>query len=852
RAPPGALPPLATFAAARFGIDVAGRGPDEPALVPLTLRHVQADLAGARTGGQIALRRLGPEVDDATLLGWIARVRRWHENTLGAREAGRPQSEWFTTVNETDARGRPRAVKVERTIATRELSLLAGDAEARRTGLPEAATAAPRATEVVGVPVPARGYHVLEVESRILGESLLAARAPMYVRTGALVTNLAVHFKGGRTSSLVWVTRLDRGRPVADARVAVNDCNGKVLWSGRTDAAGIARIDRGFPDDVERCPTPDGLFVTARHGEGAAADLAFVFSRWNRGIEPWRFGLATSSEPVPDRRAHTVFDRTLLRAGETVSMKHFVREETPRGLALPVPDALPDRVRITHVGSGSEVVQPLAWPRGARSAESRWAIPATAALGLYDVVLLRGDRAWGSGSFRVEAFRVPLVDARLAAPRGLQVAPAQLAFEVQLAALAGGPMPGAALELSALMRPRVPRFAGHEEFAFEPPRERPDPSRAADAEEEAPDTARVVASRLPARTDARGAARVVVDRLPPVTQPAELLAELAFDDPNGERQTVAQRVALWPSAVVVGIRLPGWAAGRGDARYTVVVLDTEGRPLKDRAVAVTARQHRTLSTRTRLVGGFYAYDNQHTLRELGEVCRGRTDARGRLECESRFTDGGEIELVAASADDAGRAARAAASLWVSTGERWWFAQDNDDRIDILPEQRELAPGATARLQVRMPYAQATALVTVEREGVLDARVVTLAGRQPVIELPIPAGGGADSWAPNVHVGVLVLRGRLREAPWWSLFTWGWRDPLDWWQAFRHEGREYRAPTALVDLARPGFKFGVASLTVGLDAHRLAVAVTPAKTTAAVREVVPVTVRVAQGGKPVAG
>ena len=39
-----------------------------------------------------------------------------------------------------------------------------------------------------------------------------------------------------------------------------------------------------------------------------------------------------------DRRAdviaHAVFDRTLLRAGETVSMKHFVRDEVPAGLAL--------------------------------------------------------------------------------------------------------------------------------------------------------------------------------------------------------------------------------------------------------------------------------------------------------------------------------------------------------------------------------------------------------------------------------------------------------------------------------------------------------------------------------------
>ena len=39
----------------------------------------------------------------------------------------------------------------------------------------------------------------------------------MYVRTGVLVTNLGVHFKQGRENSLVWVTTLDRGKPVEAA-----------------------------------------------------------------------------------------------------------------------------------------------------------------------------------------------------------------------------------------------------------------------------------------------------------------------------------------------------------------------------------------------------------------------------------------------------------------------------------------------------------------------------------------------------------------------------------------------------------------------------------------------------------
>jgi uncharacterized protein YfaS (alpha-2-macroglobulin family) len=804
----GGLPPLAKFAGAPFGIVEAGPDPANPAMMPLTLRHVQADLAGAATGGQVTVKRLDASTPDAELLRWLGRLRKDNDEQF----------------------------------KTREKSLMNSEAEVRRAELPRLKGGEPAATEVIGVPLPQRGYHLIEVESRILGHALLAQRAPMYARTGALVTNLAVHFKRGRSSSLVWVTTLDRGRPVAGARVAVNDCFGKPLWGGSTDANGIARIARGFEteEDSDKCLAREGLFVTARAGD----DLSFVFSEWNRGIEPWRFNIPLSRGVQPDRRAHTVFDRTLLRAGETVSMKHFVRDDTERGLALPAADTLPTEVVLTHVGSGAETRLPLAWPRGARAAESSWAIPKNATLGAYEVALQRGDQRLPSGSLRVEAFRVPLLDARLAGPSGVLVAPTELAFSAQLNALAGGPMANAPLKLSALLRPAQPQFAAYDDFSFEPP------GRARGGEEDPADPQKLVADKLPATTDRQGAARIVAKGLPALNTPADLLAELSFNDPNGEVQTVTQRLRLWPAAVVAGLRVPGWTASKGDAGITAVVLSTEGKPLQGRKVEVLGRLHQTLSTRKRIVGGFYAYDNQRQTRELGTLCSGSTDAQGRISCSVKLEAAGEVELIARAKDDAGKLSEAASTVWVSTQGEWWFAQDNDDRIDVLPETREVQPGQTARLQVRMPFRQATALVTVEREGVIDARVMTLTGKEPVIELPIPAAADR-SWAPNVMVSVLVLRGRLREAPWWSLFTWGWREPREWWRAFRYEGKDWRAPSAMVDLAKPTFKLGVAQLSVGLADHRLDVKVTADKPQYAVRETVNTLVRVSQGGKPAA-
>jgi hypothetical protein len=814
----GGMPPLAKFAGAPFGVVEAGTAA-EPGMLPVALRHVQADLKNASTGGKVAVKRLDASTPDAELLRWHLALKKDHDNEY----------------------------------ETRKLSMLAGETGVQRTELPQLKDTQPRATEVIGIPLPQRGYHVVEVESRVLGEALLAAKAPMYARTGTLVTNLGVHFKRGRSSSLVWVTTLDRARPVAGAQVAINDCKGQVLWNGTTDAQGIARVDRGFEDPSDSaCPNTEGLFVTARSG----GDLSFVFSRWNRGIEPWRFNILNAQGTHTDRRAHTVFDRSLLRVGDTVSMKHFLREETERGLALPSADSLPDEVVIQHYASDTTVRIPLAWPKqgntGARSAESRWVIPRNAPLGQWEVTLRKGDKRYDSGSLRVEAFRVPLVDARLSGPSGVIAAPTELTFNAQLNALAGGPMPAAPVKLSALLRPAYVQFAGYDDFSFEAagrPR-----SRDEEGGDDSNDRTQLVADKLSAVTDRQGAARLQIAKMPALAAPSDLSAELSFNDPNGEVQTVTQRLRLWPAQVVAGLRVASWASMRNELNFTAVVLDTAGKPLKGRAVEVTGQLNQTFSTRKRIVGGFYAYDNRTEQKDLGLLCSGSTDAQGRLACSKPLDVSGEVELRATAKDDAGRASVTIASAWMTKDEPWWFAQDNDDRIDLLPEKREVEPGQTARLQLRMPFQQATALVSIEREGVIDTRVVTLNGREPVIEVQIPkvAEGSARSWAPNVIVSALVLRGRLRDAPWWSFFTWGWKTPTDWWQAFRYEGKDYKAPTAMVDLAKPAFKLGVAELRVGLAEHRLDVVVQPAQQQYAVRETVRTTVTVRHKGQPAAG
>jgi len=854
----GDAPPIAKFSAAPFGVIERFADPKVAPMLPVTLRHVQGDLASGAASGQLRVLRLQ---SDADILAWYAKLAKYHESRLPARELGLPEKDWTTLVDVTDSRGRNVKRRAERFVATREVSLLNRDPLASRLELPQLAGRDPRPFEVVGIPLSEPGYHVVEIESARLGESLLDRKAPMYVRTGVLVTNLGVHFKLGRENSAVWVTTLDKARPLEGAEVAVNDCNGRRLWSGRTDAQGLARIPQAFDERSQRCLADDGLFVTARHaakgadGQGVT-DTAFVFSGWHKGIEPWRFNVPTAHGPDPEWRAHTVFDRTLLRAGETVSMKHFVRVESSSGLTLARSEDLPTRLKIVHEGSGQEFVQALRW-NGARNAVSSWNIPTAAKLGVYNVVLeregaARGARvAWSSGSFRVEEFRTPLVDARISGPKTVAAAPKELVIDVQLNYFSGGGMVRAPARASALLKGRIAAFRGYDEYSFEPPREPgpgpgPADASAPDEESAARDTT-MVADKLPLTTDANGAARLTLKDLPKIARASELLAEVTFNDPNGEMQTAATSIELWPAAVVVGIKAGAWASNRGRVKFTALALDTAGKPLKGQSVEVRGRLAQVISTRKRIVGGFYAYDNRTEVKDLGTLCSGSTDERGFLLCEAGLDHAGQVDLIAQAKDAQGNLVQAATSVWVTKQGELWFAQDNDDRIDVLPEKKRYEPGETAKLQVRMPFREATALVTVEREGILDTRVVTLRGDDPTLELKIE-----KTWGPNVYVSVLALRGRIREVQWYSFFTWGWKEPLSWARSFWYEGREYQAPTALVDLSRPAFKLGVAAIRVGIKEHELQVSVNTAQPQYAVRQKVQARIKVTQDGKPLTG
>jgi hypothetical protein len=860
----GAMPPLAKFAAAPFGIVERFAEPNGVALLPVTLRNVETALAikgldveQARSNAKALAGKVSTlqPATDADIIAWYLKVQRYDNFNVSRNVAAR------------DVKGSlPKAVdEYDRNqVQSRMLSLLQGQTGVKTLELPQPASGDPRPFEVVGIPLGA-GFHVVEITSQKLGSSLLDERhgkdRSMVVRTSALVTNLGVHFKLGRENAVAWVTTLDKGSPVANAQVRVSDCRGKEIATATTNAQGIANLS-GISPQAPTCNAEgaytQAYFVSARapqpegDGKGTVNDMAFTWSDWNRGIEPWRFNVPTSREVQPDERAHTIFDRTLLRAGETVSMKHILRSETSQGFGLT--SAQPGTLVVTHVGSGQQYTQALAWRKtatGGQSAESTFAIPPAAKLGVYQVELRGTDsrrNSYFTGQFRVEEFRLPVLEGRVTpTEKKALVNVKTVPVDVQINYVSGGGAANLPVRVSALVRGKYLNYADYAEFNFQAPRGNRDNRTSGEEEPDATADAKVIADKLPLSLDKNGAGKVTVDKVPTSRQPQDLLLEATYSDPNGEVQTIRSTQTLWPAGVVAGIKTEGWVSSSQKIKFQALALDLSGKPQADVALEVKATARIVTTTRKRMVGGFYTYDNKTTLKELGTVCNGKSDSRGLLLCETSLNEAGEVELVVTAKDNAGNSIQAASSVFVTKQGELWFGGENHDRIDLLPEKKSYQPGETAKFQVRMPFRFATALVAVEREGIVETEVVQLNGQDPTVSLKVK-----DGWGPNVYVSVLALRGRLREVPWYSFFTWGYKAPREWWTSFWYEGREYVAPTALVDLSKPAFRLGVAEIRVGTKAHQLDVSVKADKESYAVRSQSKVTITVKlPNGQPAA-
>lgn len=683
--------------------------------------------------------------------------------------------------------------------------------------------------ELIGIPLKEPGFHVVEIKSPKLGAALLDG-PPMYVASAALVTNLSVHLKKGRESSIVWVTTMDKAQVVPEANVTITDSEGTLLAEGKTDREGIFRTNAKFPcgwDESDRWGKKCELFAFAKLGD----DVSFVSSEWQKGIEDYRYNLQSEYLQAPwgPVSAHAVLDRSLIQAGETLHFKVFMRDRTSNGFAMYPAARAPKRIVIRHNGSGKVYSLPFQFDSKTATAVGEFQVPKGANLGFYEMTLMASDQKkptgeadgdyeylYGGvsvGNFVVEEYRLPLMESTVKIQGANLIRPKAVNVDLSASYLSGGP----ASDLPVVVRSAIfaesfaPEFPGSTEYTFF---SRPVKTGARQEQESEAESDLAFVWTQKTKLAKSGGTKVTIGGptgLPDVSTVRGLMVEMEYRDPNGEVKTGRSQVRLFPSDLVVGLKSESWLAKAGKVSVGGVVISPDGKPVTGAEWVVEAFRQEYVSHRKRIVGGFYSYDSSQKTTSLGEVCKGKSGPKGEFNCNADKLPSGSVILQARATDKLGRKTYASIGMSVyEDGDFSWWTPSDSDRVDLIPEKTSYKPNEVAKFVLRSPFPQSKVLVTVEREGVLDAFVRDIKRENPVLDVPLK-----NNFAPNVFVSALAVRGRVGDVK----------------------------PTALLDLGRPAIKMGATKIKVGWAGHELKVSVTPEKTRYKTREKVSAKVKV---------
>jgi len=557
------------------------------------------------------------------------------------------------------------------------------------------------------------------------------------------VTNLGINVKDSPQNTLVFVTTLDAGVPVPQAAVSIRNKENKVLWSGRTDAQGLALA----PPLPLRDPEDYWMFqfiVTAEKD----GDFAYVGSDWNEGLQSWDFGINFDlNEAKPLLRGRVFTDRGVYKLGEEIHVKAILRTDTPNGINLLPSDA---PLEIVVKDSRDQEVDHRTVRLGAwSSAEWTMRLAPDGALGSYTMTAtVAGQRNAVEGSFLVAAYRRPdfRVDTTLTGDS--LIAGDRLSSTVTGRYLFGATMAGREVtwtysKTPFLSAPRtvLERFP-EERYLFA--------SCACD-----PNTLdHGNISSDEAKLDAKGELHLAPDTARGAGYPYQYTLEGDVTDIS--RQKIAGRasVVVHPAPWYVGLKQPPYFTDSSSGLDTeVVAVAIDGHPVAGIPVQVTLRRVQWVGVRRAEGNGFYTWETERKEVPAGswDVTSGEKPAPLHIP----IAEGGYY-LIKASASVEGRTSQTETSFYaLGSGYTAWERYDHN-RIDLVPERKTYKPGETARIMIQSPWEKATALITTEREGVRSQRQIDLTSTQQTISVPITADD-----IPNVFVSVVLIKGRTK-------------------------------------------------------------------------------------------
>jgi uncharacterized protein YfaS (alpha-2-macroglobulin family) len=588
-----------------------------------------------------------------------------------------------------------------------------------------------------------------------------------------LITDLGLHVKKALKGTLIWTFSLNSGEVLKGTKVDIVVTKGpeQKVYTKTTDESGMASFDDLILE------SKDNVFIYAKNGDDVSY-LNTYDSSWSQGISNWDFNFQTNyygqRNPII---ADIVSERPLYLPGEEVRLKLYIRKNIPDSIELE-PVGKQVHLKISD-NRGSEVIKETIELNKYGTASVDFKLAKNAATGRYTVEIAIDRNKFIVESFNVEEFRKPEFKVSLKEDMdnyngiasyfkggGVQDIEGKMVFYFQ----------------KQSFEAKDPRFLG-----FQYPK-----SMSVsyydyfDGDYESANGNLEFLHEENVTTNEEGKFLINKQNVNlDLKNYGRLLVETNFQDSNGGNISGRIESKFSPLKIFAGIKFDEWYySTKKKFGPKVVVLNNEGKIQTGVKLELDIKRIDWIYERRLGSGNYFYYDSRKEEKDISS-CE-FTSNDNLSSCDVSLKDSGYYEFLVNFKDGSSDQVKTGVYVY-EDGGYIGFSANNNDRINLNIENKELKLGDTLKVMAISPLKDATALITLERDGILYKEKINFKGNVILWDKKIDD----EKFIPGFYVSIVIIKGRTS-------------DKID----------------GEIDLGKPAFKIGYAKVFVENLAKRL--------------------------------
>jgi len=535
------------------------------------------------------------------------------------------------------------------------------------------------------------------------------------------ITDLGVIGKIGHDELTVYINSLENLNPQPGVTVKLISQTNQVLLEGLTNSQGVVNFKNYLQATEGFAP----FVITAEKGK----DLTFLkLSDCRVSLADFDVGGAPVSKEGYEAFLYT--DRGVYRPGDTVHMITLIRQADGK-----IPPDFPLKMQIL-APDGSIFNEFRGWVGDAGADEFNIEIPLYAMTGVYTAKTLIADTVEiGRRRFNVEEFMPQRVKVEISLEKKSYATGEDVRFDVKGTMLFGPPAANRKVDAKCTISSKVFAPKGFSSFHFGDNEKQFDRVELTLGEDHLNDEGmKTYEFHIP-------------DNMKPPSALSGLL-EVSVYEMGGRAVTEHRQFTIHPYPFYIGLRRAekGYSEKDKETHIDFVVVKPDGEKAEPLDLEFSYYMVKWHSILRRDKSGYYRYVSE---KSLDLVERRRISYDGDVSSVSFVPHHyGQYRVVI---EDTESGSSSSIDFYVSGWgyAPWAMAQPEKLMIDF--DKASYKVGEQAQVQIRSPFA-GTLILTVEREGILDQKIIEMPENTATITLPV-----REEYKPNVYVAGELIR-----------------------------------------------------------------------------------------------